>query len=271
MTRPKTPDGNSVYLRAVTEDILGWSDPKARLKKALAENDFLLFAQRIHSLQTRLPAAFFCEVLLRLREEEDNMLPPGGFFPVAESLGMLEDIDRWAVKNTLSWSAGKADAPVCFINLSLDSIRNPAFAVYVRQQIETKKVPGTQLCFEITEPDVLVQADAVRQLISSLKPRGCLFALDNFGSVKVSFNHVKDLPIDYLKVDGSIIQNILKSSGNLARARAISLTCQRLGIRTIAQNVEQKDVMTKLHEIGFDYVQGFGISHPGPIEGLKAS
>lgn len=269
MSKSRTPDGDSVYLRAITEDILGWSDPAARLKTALAQNHFLLYAQRIHSLQAGAPGPFFCEVLLRLREEEDNMLPPGGFFPVAEALGMLEDIDRWVVDQTLSWRAKRANPPVCFINLSIDSICNPAFAVYVRRRIEASQMPGNNLCFEITEPDLLARPDEVHRFIRTLKPLRCMFALDNFGSVKISFNHIKGLSIDHLKVDGSIIQNILKSPGDLARAQAISLTCQRLGIRTIAQNVEHREVLAKLREIGFGYVQGFGISRPRPIDALK--
>lgn len=269
MSKPRTPDGNSVYLRAITEDILGWSDPATRLKTALAQDHFLLYAQRIHSLQAGTPGQFNCEVLLRLREEEDNMLPPGGFFPVAEALGMLEDIDRWVVDRTIAWRRTRTNAPVCFINLSIDSICNPAFAVYVRKRIEASKMSGKHLCFEITEPDLLAQPDEVHRFITTLKPLHCLFALDNFGSVKISFNHIKGLPIDFLKVDGSIIQNILKSPGDLARARAISLTCQRLGIRTIAQNVEHREVLAKLRAIDFGFVQGFGISRPRPIDALK--
>lgn len=271
MPKPKPADGDSVYLRAITEDILGWADPASRLQKALVENDFLLFAQPIQPLQLAPVGPGIHEILLRLREEEDNMLPPGGFFPVAEALGMLEDIDRWVVNRTVAWcarNAGSAVAPMCCINLSTEAISNPAFAAYVRRQIDTAGLPGKRLCLEITEADALAQPLVVRQFIAALKPLGCRFSLDNFGSVKVSFTHIKDLPIDYLKVDGSIIQNVLKSPGDLARARAISLTCQRLGMRAIAQNVESPEVLDKLREIGFAYVQGFGISQPCPIDAL---
>lgn len=265
-------NGDAVYLRAITENILGWSDPKARLDKALANDDFLLFAQRIMALKTRLQDQPFLEVLLRLREEEDNMLPPGGFFPVAEALGMLENIDRWVVRHAIAWCAGLADsakAPVCCINLSADALLNTDFAVFVQTQLKQQHFPGSRLCFEITESDAITHPEVTRKFIKALKPQGCRFTLDNFGSVKVSFAHIKDLPIDYLKIDGSIIQNIISSTGDLARARAISLTCQRLGIRAIAQNVESKAVLLKLQEIGFDYAQGFGISRPGPASKIR--
>lgn len=273
---PETPTvvaiGDVVYLRAITEDILGWSDPKARLQKALKNDDFLLYGQRIMAINPRPEDQNCLEILLRLQEEEDNMLPPGGFFPVAEALGMLEDIDRWVVRHTVAWCAESAkavNAPMCCINLSSDALLNPDFSVFVRTQLKQHKVHGSRLCFEITEPDVIAHSEAVRKFIRALKPQGCQFTLDNFGSVKVSFAHIKDLPIDYLKIDGSIIQNIMTSAGDLARARAISLTCQRLGIRVIAQSVENQPMLTKLREIGFDYAQGFVISHPGPLTDLR--
>ena len=279
MVKPQPPDahndvtnGDAVYLRAITENILGWSDPKTRLIKALANDDFLLLAQRIMALKPRLQDQPFLEILLRLREDEDNMLPPGGFFPVAEALNMLEDIDRWVVRHTIAWcalSAEDANAPMCCINLSTDAMLNPEFSVYVRSQLKQQGVPGSRLCFEITEPDAIAHPEAAIQFIRALKPQGCRFTLDNFGSVKVTFAHIKDLPIDYLKIDGSIIQNIITSPSDLARARAISLTCQRLGIRAIAQSVESDAVLAKLTDIGFDYAQGFGIAHPGPLAKMR--
>jgi len=271
-TRSDVTNGDAVYLRAITENILGWSNPEERLKRALADDDFLLFSQRILALKPPLEDRAFMEILLRLGEEEDNMLPPGGFFPVAEALEMLEDIDRWVVLHTMAWcaeSAADENAPVCCINLSTEALLNPEFSVFVRAQIKKHHIPGLRLCFEITEPDVIAHPEAARKFIRAMKPQGCRFTLDNFGSVKVSFAHIRDLPIDYLKIDGSIIQNIITSPGDLARARAISLTCQRLNIRSIAQSVESTEVLVKLQEIGFDYAQGFGIAHPGPISKIS--
>jgi len=268
---PAPPSGeNAVYLRAITEDILGWTDPGTRLREALASDDFLLFAQRIRPLKSGIEPDC-CEILLRLREEEDHMLPPGGFFPVAEALEMLEDIDRWVLARALAWRAQSlhaASTGFFSVNLSTDSIRNPAFAGFARSRIGAAVFPARHLCFEITEADTLAHPAAARAFMTALKPLGCRFAMDNFGSVKVSFAHLKDLPVDFLKVDGSIVQNILKNPGDLARARAISLTCQRLGVLTVAGNVESPEVLAKLQEIGFDYAQGFGIARPCRIETL---
>lgn len=261
-------------LRAVTADVLGWGDPRTRLQKALDEDHFLLYAQRIQALKPDPADRPFCEILVRLQEEEDHMLPPGEFFTVAEELGMLQDIDRWVVAHTIAWCTRievRLRSPLCCLNLSADALRNPAFAGYVRALIESEGVPGSCLCFEICETDVLEHPQDVRGFINVLKPRGCSFTLDGFGSVQMSFNHLRDLPVDYLKIDSSIIQNMLHGPGELARARAISTICRKLGIRAIAGHVEKPEIFAKLVEIGFDYAQGFGIGLPAPIEGfLKA-
>jgi ammonium transporter, Amt family len=271
-SRTDFTNGNDFYLRAITEDILGWSNPRARLEKALASDDFLLFAQHIMAIKSHVEEQPCLEILLRLREEEDYMLPPGGFFPVAEALGMLEDIDRWVVRNTMAWCAASADdenAPMCCINLSAEALLNADFSVFVQSQLEQHGVPGNRLCFEITEPDAIAHPEAALRFIRALKALDCRFTLDNFGSVKISFAHIENLPIDYLKIDGSIIQNIITSPGDLDRARAISLTCRHLGIRAIAQSVESQAVFDKLGEIGFDYAQGLGIMHPGALADLR--
>ncbi len=262
------PATGSAYLRAVTEEILGWSNPRHRLQQALTEDDFLLYAQPIRSLKPKSDDAPCLEILLRLQEEEDHLLPPGGFFPVAEALGMFEDIDRWVVRNTVTWCTRteiRLRSPMCCINLSASALRNPAFAGFVRAQINAAGIPGQCLCFEIGEADAIEFPDEVRRFIGVLLPKGCQFTIENFGSVQMSFAHIRELPIDYLKVDRSIIHSILRSPGELARARAISATCRKLGIVSIAAHVETQDVLTKLIEIGFDYAQGFGIAQPAPL------
>lgn len=261
-----------VYLRSATGDILGWSDPQRRLQKALTEDDFLLYAQPIRALKAESGNVPCLEILLRLQEEEDNLLPPGGFFPVAEALDMLENIDRWVVSHTITWCARteiRMRSPVCCINLSTSAVRNPDFAGFVRAQINAAGIPGQCLCFEINEVDALEYPNDVRGLIGVLRPKGCQFTIENFGSVRMSFAHIRDLPLNFLKVDSGIIHSILRGPGELARARAISATCRKLGIGSIAAHVETQDVLTKLIEIGFDYAQGFGIAQPVPLSGIS--
>lgn len=271
---PVRADGDALYLRTITEDVLGWDNPEARLRKALSHDQFLLYAQRIAGIKPRLADEIAFEVLLRLKEEEDNLLPPGGFFPVAEALGMLGEIDDWVLRKAVAWCAAGGEehrAPMCCINLSADSLLDPEFPERVRAQLREHDLPGHRLCFELEELDVLAHTGAAQRLITTLHARGCKFALDNFGSVKVSFEHVRALPVDYLKVDGGMIQNILKNPGDLARVKAISLTCQRLGMRVIASSVETADILNKLREISFDFAQGFGVARPAPLDSLRAA
>ncbi len=259
------------YLNVIAQDLLGWEEPRRQLVEALRNNHFLLFAQKIMPLKTIGGEPRFCEVLLRLKEEEDNLLPPGGFFPIAESYGMLRDIDHWVVLNLLAWCAAQREqnpswiVPVFCVNLSSAALEGPQFAKFVRTELDRAHVPPGTLCFEIAESDIIAYPEQARSFMAALKPAGCRFTLDAFGSVKVSFKHMKGLPLDYIKIDGVIIQNILKTPAELARLRAIHSVCRKVGIRTIAEFVENVETMNALAEVGIDYAQGFGVALPAPI------
>ncbi len=263
--------GEMLYLRSITDELMGWDDPRAKLVRALKENQFLLFAQKIRPLKTGAPDPLCYEILLRLQEEEDNLLPPGGFIPVAERYGMMEDLDRWVVRNLIAWCLEKQRSdpawriPLYCVNLSEAAVTGPEFAHFVRGELERSAFPARSLCFEIGEQDVLNHHANVQRFIAALKPTGCRFTVDAFGSVKVSFSHLKGLAIDFIKIDGIIIQNILRDPSELAKTRAINMVCQKVGIRAIAEFVETNETLDKLREIGVDYVQGFGIALPGPI------
>jgi EAL domain-containing protein (putative c-di-GMP-specific phosphodiesterase class I) len=266
--------GQELYLRLMNEQLVGWDDPAAMLERALKEDtQFLLFAQKILGLKSGAPDPFCYEILLRLKQEEDNLLPPGGFFPVAESLGKMGEIDRWVVSHLLAWGAARAKAnpsapmPMMCVNLSTASIKDRGFAKFVREELHKTGYPPRALCFELGEPDVIALHKETQDFITAIKP-GCRVTLDAFGSVKVSFAHLTGLAIDFIKIDGVITQNIIREPSELAKARAISLACQKIGVRTIAEFVETKEMFEKLREIGVDYVQGFGIARPEPITKL---
>lgn len=267
--------GNTLYLRSITDQLMGRDDdPRAKLRRALREDQFLLFAQNILPLKSGAPDPVCHEILLRLQEEEDNLLPPGGFIPIAEEYGMMEEIDRWVVRNLISWSLKRqqADAgwrrPLFCINLSGTTLANPDFASFVRHELQRSGFAAQALCFEISDIEAISNHASVRHFISALKPAGCRFALDDFGSAKVSFSHLRGLAIDFIKIDGAIIQNILKNPTDLAKLRAIATVCQKIGVRTIAEFVESGDTLNKLRELGIDYAQGFGVARPGPIAEL---
>lgn len=267
--------GETLYLRSITDQLMGWDEPRAKLEYALKENQFLLFAQEIKPLKSNLPDQSCREILLRLQEEEDNLLPPGGFIPIAERYGMMEDLDRWVVRNVIKWCVEqkRADpawrAPLYCLNLSDAAVRSADFSRYVNYELRQHDFNARSLCFEIGEPDIISQHANVQRLINALKPLGCRFTVDAFGSVKVSFTHLKGLAVDFIKIDGVIIQNILRNPAELAKTRAITTVCGKVGLRSIAEFVETRETLGKLREIGLDYVQGFGISGPGPIGNIS--
>ncbi|MCW5576947.1 MAG: EAL domain-containing protein, partial [Burkholderiales bacterium] len=266
----------TLYLRSLTDRLAGSEDPRGKLLRALEkEDEFLLFAQKILPLRNS-PFGQDChEILLRLREEEDNLLPPGGFIPVAEQFGLTEHIDRWVVRKVISWSMQqlKADpgwtVPLFCVNLSNAAISNPEFARFVRGELHRSKFAAGRLCFEIGELETISSHDNVARLIAALKPAGCRFTADAFGSVKLSFSHLSGLALDFVKIDGVIIQNMFKTPADLMKLRAIVGVCQKLGLRTIAEFVEDDRTLEKLRELGIDYAQGFGITRPGPIDNLR--
>ena len=268
---PHVEASQALYLRVMTEQLTGWNDPRAMLERALRENLFLLLAQKILPLGSGNPDPLCYEVLLRLKQEEDNLLPPGGFFDVAESLGMMAKIDRWVVRAVLSWCAARQKRnpekplPMMCVNLSAPALRGTSFLGAVREELQNAGVPPRVLCFELREHDVLEHPDAAREFVATLKPLGCRFTLDAFGSVKVSFAHLNGLPVDFIKIDGVIIESMLQGPLGPATVKAINLVCKEVGIRTIAEFVEAKETLAKLREIGVDYVQGFGIARPEPI------
>jgi len=268
---PGATGGQALYLRLMTEQLTGWDDPRLMLERALRENLFLLLAQRIVPLKAGNPDPSCYEVLLRLKQEEDNMLPPGGFFDIAESLGMMAKIDRWVVRAVLAWCAARQKEnpakplPMMCVNVSTPALRSTSFLGAVREELQHAGVPPRCLCFEINERDVIEHPAAARAFVAVLKPLGCRFTLDAFGSVRVSFSHLNDLPVDFLKIDGVIIESMLQGPLGPATVKAINIVCKEVGIRTIAEFVESRKTLDKLREIGVDYVQGFGISRPEPI------
>jgi EAL domain-containing protein (putative c-di-GMP-specific phosphodiesterase class I) len=202
-------------------------------------------------------------------------LPPGGFFDVAESLGMMAKIDRWVVRAVLSWCANRqkrnpgAPLPMFCINISTPALKSTSFLGAMREDLHRSAVPPRVLCFEINERDVVEHYTSARRFIAALKPLGCRFTLDAFGSIKVSFSHLGGLVVDFVKIDGIITDSLNQGAPGMATVKAINIVCRDLGIRTIAEFVETKKTLDALREIGVDYVQGFGIARPAPISKIQ--
>lgn len=263
--------GNAVYLSSLTQELTGWDDPRKRIVQAIQNDEFDLYAQDIVALRADAPSKPMLELLIRMRDEEQNLVPPGTFLPIAERLGLMPDIDRVVVRKAVAAhaaagsSAGKVAMSVLCINLARASIEDRSFPAFVARALEQSGVPGQALCFEIAESDAIAGLPDTSRFIQELKPLGCCFTLDGFGRLSIGFDHVKTLALDFLKIDGRIVLQILRAPEALTKVRAIQRVCKVIGIRTIAEMVEDQESLERLRAIEVDFAQGFGIVRPHPF------
>jgi diguanylate cyclase (GGDEF)-like protein len=220
----------------------------------------------------------FFEVLLRLGHEGGEAMPTGDLLAKAQRYGLMPLIDRWVVR-TLFDSLGsyyrelvvKDAMPRRFaVNISAASIADPAFLEFVIAQFRTSGAPHRAICFDIQETVALANLDRARHFVLELKELGCRFALDDFGSGLTSFNYLRTLPVDYLKIDGGYVKTVAEDSLSEAMIKAITDIAHLLGMKTIAESVENDDILDKLRLIGVDYIQGYGIHMPAPFDGPNA-
>ncbi len=239
----------------------------ARLIEALENDEFSLYSQAIVALDAAGGGASFCEVLLRMNEEEEKLLPPGSFLPVAEEHGLLPDVDRWVVRNVLNADAalGAGSDAVYFVNLAPPTVAEGGLAAFVRAQLDARKLDGKLLCFEFPESDVVAHPDAYRKLITALDGSGCRFAVSGFGRTAASVQFLKQLRVNYVKLDGEVALNIARGPKELARAQALIVAAHAAGMEVVAQCVESDVARALLRRLKADFVQGFGIAMPRPM------
>ena len=248
-----------------------------RLNDGLAGNRFQLYGQRIVSL---VPAddAVFCEILLRLQEPEKRLIPPSAFIPAAERYYLMPAIDRWVIAAAFEIIAGSGmgarpdGKPWLFaINLSGQSLCDDQFLDFVVSHLRHSGISPGQICFEITETAAIANLARATEFIARLKDMGCRFALDDFGSGLSSFGYLKSLPVDYLKIAGNFIQDIVVDPVDHAMVDAINQIGHVMGLLTIAESVENSAILARLRELGVDYAQGFGVHVPMPLAEVLAS
>jgi diguanylate cyclase (GGDEF)-like protein/PAS domain S-box-containing protein len=209
------------------------------------------------------------EVLLTMRGGDDRPIPPAAFMPAAERFGLMPAIDRWVVEHTLVWLAAHSEhlqqLTLCTINLSGQSVAEDGFCRFIEDRLAHHRVPPHKICFEISEAAAVASLPRVRQFMERLGSIGCRFSLDDCGGSFASYEHLKQLPLDYLKIDGNVVRDIDQDPVDLALVESINRIGHVVGARTIAEFVESEAIFERLRAMGVDYAQGFGISLPQPI------
>jgi diguanylate cyclase (GGDEF)-like protein/PAS domain S-box-containing protein len=244
----------------------------ARINNALEEGRFELFRQTILPLQKPEAGAHY-ELLLRMRDEAGKIVAPDNFMTAAERYGITPSIDRWVIENAFRWLVSEADEreklTMCSINLSGQSLGDDKFLPYVIDQFHRSGLDATKICFEITETAAIASFSQANRFIQALKELGCKFALDDFGTGLSSFGYLKHFPVDYLKIDGSFVKEILHDPIDREMVRSINEIGHLTGKQTIAEFAENQEIINMLQSLGVDYAQGYGVSQPQRV--LKAA
>ncbi|TVQ73021.1 MAG: EAL domain-containing protein [Chromatiaceae bacterium] len=252
----------------------GEMEAVSRINQALAEHRFRLYVQPIVPVtdQQHPPHQ---EILLRMLDEEGRVVMPGAFIPAAERFGLMPAVDRWVVHHFFSQfahvlkedprHASSSGGTLYAINLSGASLNDEQLPGFVIQQLERYQIPASRICFEITETAAIANLTRARLFMNELRQRGCRFALDDFGTGLSSFTYLKQLPVDYLKIDGSLVRDIARDPIDRSMVDAIARIGRVMGLHTIAEFVEDDAVLATLAELGVDFAQGYGIARPAPL------
>lgn len=245
-----------------------------RIFKALQQDRFMLYSQPIISLtdtqkQGQINKGKSCEVLLRLQDEDGNIVPPGSFIPIAEKYGLMHLIDRWVIRKLFSQiinSSENTNDMIYAVNISGASLNDDQFLNFVQEQFFLYPVPPEIICFEITETLAISNLNKAGKFIRHLKSIGCHFALDDFGSGMSSFGYLRSLPIDFLKIDGLFVKEMIDSKIACEIVEAINRIAHVMAIETVAEHVENKEILSKLKSLGIDHAQGYVIAKPSLLE-----
>ncbi|MFA6507014.1 MAG: EAL domain-containing protein [Treponemataceae bacterium] len=242
-----------------------------KINEALEKNRFRLWYQLIEPLNAEHAAAPKAEILIRMEAADGTIIGPGAFIPSAERYGLMTAIDRWVVETTAkSWTrlkkAGHPLAERLFtINLSGPTMLDESFSDFVVMTFKNLDAPPRSFCFEVTETAAIQNLSYASRFMTKLKDHGFTFSLDDFGSGFSSFSYLKNLPVDYLKIDGSIVQNIDESLVNYTMVESINSMGHVLGLKTVGEYARNEGVVDRLRRIGVDYGQGYALAEPKEI------
>ncbi len=238
----------------------------ARINQALEEDLFVLHYQKIVPIDQSIKQGDHYELLIRMIGKDGEVIPPGAFLPAAERFGLSTKIDHWVINSAFSWLAAhpakQKKLELCTINLSGQTLGNDEFMEYLISKLDENLVSPNKICFEITETSAIANLSNAIRFIKKIREKGCRFALDDFGSGVSSFGYLKNLPVDYLKIDGAFVRDIKTDRIDRAMVKSINEIGQIMGKKTIAEFVENDAILQELKKIGVDYAQGYGIAKP---------
>jgi diguanylate cyclase (GGDEF)-like protein/PAS domain S-box-containing protein len=232
---------------------------------AIQNNSFELYYQHYQALTQRTEGHHY-EILLRMRDQQGNIILPGTFLPAAERYNLTAQIDRWVIEHYFSWLSNNPQHKTELIRVSLNlnghSLADKKLKLFILNAFEKHKIPYKKVCFEITESMAILKLDETLEFISTFHKLGCLFALDNFGSGFSSYHYLKNLPVGQVKINGSFVKNILVDPVDMAMVNSINDVAKAMGMETVAEFVESTEIMVELGKMGVDFAQGYGVAKP---------
>jgi len=242
-----------------------------KIQQGLEQNRFCLYGQLIVPLEGR-PRGLHFETLLRYRDNKGRIIPPGAFLPAAERYNLAAALDRWTIGHLFKWMAQTPDfldkLALSSINLSGLSLSDESMLMFITEQFSQWSIPTHKICFEITETAAIANLTYAAKFISQLREQGCLFSLDDFGSGLSSFAYLKNLPVDFIKIDGLFVKDILDDKVDLAMVKSINEVGHVMNKKTIAEFVENEQIFNLLKVLGVDFAQGYAIGKPVPLDKL---
>ena len=246
------------------EQLAGWADAPARLRTALERDEFELYCQPIAAL-SQIASFPMAEVLVRMREEERALLPPGEFLPAFEHYGMMAELDRWVVRNAVRHLAAGSRIPRLTINVSSQTLKDAEFPAFAEAELRAAGVRLDAVLFEIDESDVLARLETAARFSTAITAYGGGVLLDGFCRRAVSFAPLKKVRVDFVKVDGCVTRKLLASEAADTKLKAVLSVAEMLGVDVVAECVEEQDVLARLRELKVGFAQGFEIAKPQPI------
>ncbi len=264
------PEPNQ-HVQSLSEHASEQRDAALRILAAIEHDEFQLFCQRITPISGDLARQNHYEILIRLIEEEEGLMPPGAFFPAVEKHGLMPHLDRWVVEHLVEWIADNRGAvmtpagSVFFVNLAPATMHDPEFPGFVYQQLKLHSVLPHSLCFEITDSEVVKYHQETIAFVQQAKKIDCCVALCNVGRDSTAFDLLRPHGLDFIKIDGNLVLDTMRNASSLNQVASIVHAARASKSKTIAEYVESEACVLKLQGAGVDFAQGFGIAKPQPL------